>query len=78
MSHPTSDHQDDISFLAVEISADIKPLHLPYFISKTALIKPHENKSGYLLDILVVSRPNLVNEPLWKKQSQLLRARQSL
>ncbi len=82
ISHPTGDHQDVVSFLALEISleisADINRLHLPYFIPKTALVKLHENESCYLPDILVVNRPNLVNEPLWKKQSQLLRARQSL
>ena len=55
--------------MALEISADIKRLHLPYFIPKTALVKRPENESGYSPDILVVHRPNLVNEPLWKKQS---------
>jgi Uma2 family endonuclease len=55
--------------LALEISTDIKRLHLPYFIPKTALVKPPENESGYSPHILVVHHPNLVNEPLWKKQS---------
>jgi Uma2 family endonuclease len=69
MSQPTGDHEDVVGFLALEICADIKRLHLPYFIPKTALVKPPENESGYSPDILVVNRPNLVNEPLWKKQS---------
>lgn len=30
-----------------------------------------ENKSGYEPDIVIVNRQNLVNEPLWKKESTL-------
>ena len=69
MSKPTGDHEDIVGFLALEISADIKRLHLPYFIPKTALVKPPDNESAYSPDILVLNRPNLVNEPLWKKQA---------
>jgi len=69
MSQPTGDHEDIVGFLALEISADIKRLHLPYFILKTALVKPPDNESAYSPDILVLNRPNLVNEPLWKKQA---------
>ncbi|OBQ39353.1 MAG: hypothetical protein AN485_06245 [Anabaena sp. MDT14b] len=69
MSQPTGDHENIVGFLALEISADIKRLHLPYFIPKTALVKPPDNESGYSPDILVLNRPNLVNEPLWKKQA---------
>jgi Uma2 family endonuclease len=74
MSQPTGDHEDVVGFLALEISADIKRLHLPYFIPKTALVKPPENESGYSPDILVLNRPNLVNEPLWKKQATVTQA----
>ena len=69
MSQPTGDHENIVGFLALEISADIKRLHLPYFIPKTALVKPPDNESAYSPDILVLNRPNLVNEPLWKKQA---------
>lgn len=69
MSQPTGDHEDIVGFLALEISAYIKRLHLPYFIPKTALVKPPDNESAYSPDILVLNRPNLVNEPLWKKQA---------
>ena len=69
MSQPTGDHEDIVGFLALEISADIKRLHLPYFIPKTALVKPPDNESAYSPDILVLNRPNLVNEPMWKKQA---------
>ncbi len=69
MSQPTGEHEDVIGFLALEISFDIKRLNLPYFIPKTALVKSPESESSYSPDILVINRSNLVNEPLWKKQS---------
>jgi len=72
MSQPTGGHEDIVGFLALEISVDIKRLHLPYIIPKTALVKPPENDSGYSPDILVVNRSNLGNEPLWKKQSTVI------
>ncbi|HLP91580.1 MAG TPA: Uma2 family endonuclease [Nostocaceae cyanobacterium] len=72
MSQPSGEHEDIIGFLGLEISFDIKRLNLPYYISKTALVKPPESESGYSPDILVINRPNLVNEPLWKKQSTVI------
>ncbi len=32
-------------------------------------MKPLENESGYSPDVLVLNRNNLVNEPLWEKES---------
>jgi len=69
MAQPTGDHEDIVGFLALNIAIEIGRLKLPYFIPKTALVKPLENESGYSPDILIINRPNLVNEPLWKKQS---------
>ncbi len=47
---------------------------LPYFIPKTVLVKPFEGESAYSPDILIINRPNLVNEPLWKKESTVSQA----
>ena len=69
ISQPTGDPDDVVGCVALEISVEMKRLNLPYFIPKTALIKPPENESGYSPDILVINRPNLINEPLWKKHS---------
>ncbi|EFA73137.1 Protein of unknown function DUF820 [Raphidiopsis brookii D9] len=69
MPQPTGDHENVVGFLTLEISVDIKQLGLPYFIPKTALIKPPDNESAYSPDIMVVNRSNLIHEPLWKKQS---------
>jgi len=69
MVPPKGDHEEIVGFLALEISAEIKRLKLPYFIPKTAFIKPLEAESAYSPDVLILNRPNLVNEPLWKKES---------
>jgi len=74
MAQPVGDHEDVVGFLALEISADIKRLNLPYYIPKTVLIKALEGESAYSPDILIINRPNLVNEPLWKKESTVSQA----
>ncbi|MHC5822886.1 MAG: Uma2 family endonuclease [Nostoc sp.] len=74
MAPPTGDHEEIVGFLALEISAEIKRLKLPYFIPKTAFIKPLEGQSAYSPDVLILNRTNLVNEPLWKKESTVSQA----
>lgn len=74
MAQPVGDHEDIIGFLALEISFDIKRLNSPYYIPKTVLVKSLEGESAYSPDILIINRPNLVNEPLWKKESTVSQA----
>ncbi|MDZ8050037.1 MAG: Uma2 family endonuclease [Aulosira sp. ZfuVER01] len=74
MSPPTGDHEEIIGFLALEISVEIRRLKLPYFIPKTAFIKPLEGDSAYSPDVLILNQPNLVNEPRWKKESTVSQA----
>ena len=69
MPQPLGDHEEIVGFSASELNAEYRRLNLPYFIPKTALVKPPENESGYSPDVLIVNRSNLVNEPLWKKES---------
>jgi len=69
MSPPTGDHEEIVGFLVGEIVAEYKRLKLPYFIPKTAFIKPTQTESAYSPDVLILNQPNLVNEPLWKKES---------
>ncbi|MBE9198996.1 MULTISPECIES: Uma2 family endonuclease [unclassified Nodularia (in: cyanobacteria)] len=69
MPQPLGEHEDIGGFLTLEVSVEIKRLNLPYTIPKQALVKPPESESAYLPDVLILNRANLVNEPLWKKQS---------
>jgi len=74
MTQPTGDHEEVVGFLAFEITRECIRLNLPYFIPKTVLVKPPENESAYSPDALILNRPNLVNEPLWKKESTVSQA----
>ncbi|MBD2524974.1 Uma2 family endonuclease [Nostoc sp. FACHB-133] len=74
MAQTVGDHEDVVGFLALNISIEIGRQKLPYFIPKTVLVKPSESESAYSPDILIINRPNLVNEPLWKKESTVSQA----
>ncbi|MEH1823273.1 MAG: Uma2 family endonuclease [Nostoc sp.] len=74
MTQPTGDHEEVVGFLAFEVTRECIRLNLPYFIPKTVLVKPPENESAYSPDVLILNRPNLVNEPLWKKESTVSQA----
>jgi Uma2 family endonuclease len=69
MAPPTGDHEEVVGFLATKLTLEYSRLSFPYFIPKTAFVKPLEGESAYSPDVLVLNRPNLVNEPLWKKES---------
>ncbi|KOP23268.1 hypothetical protein AMR41_27230 [Hapalosiphon sp. MRB220] len=74
MPPPTGDHEEVVGFLVGEIVTEYKRLKLPYFIPKTAFVKPFESESAYSPDVVILNRPNLVNEPLWKKASTVTQA----
>ncbi|VEP17283.1 conserved hypothetical protein [Hyella patelloides LEGE 07179] len=68
---PTGKHDEIIGFLATEFTLEYRKLKLPYFIPKTALVKPKDRNSGYSPDILIIDRTGLKDEPLWEKYSTL-------
>jgi len=74
MAPPTGEHEGIVGFLVGEIVMEYKRLNFPYFIPKTAFVKPLEGESAYSPDVLLLNRPNLVNEPLWKKESTVSQA----
>jgi len=74
MPPPTGDHEEVIGFLATKITLEYSRLNLRYFIPKTVFVKPVENESAYSPDVLILNQPNLVNEPLWKKESTVTQA----
>jgi Uma2 family endonuclease len=69
MSQSSGKHEKVVGFLAGEITVEYKRLKLPYFISKTALVKPPKKSSGYLPDIVLINDANLQNEDLWENES---------
>lgn len=72
MAQPVGEHEDVTGFLATRVTIEFYKLNLPYIIPKTALVKPPESASGYSPDVLLINRDNLVNEPLWKKESTVM------
>lgn len=69
MAQPAGDHEDIVEFLVEKIAIEYVRNGLPYTIPKTALIKATNSESAYSLDVLLLNHPNLINEPLWKKES---------
>ncbi|MGH1394199.1 MAG: Uma2 family endonuclease [Trichormus sp.] len=69
MPQPSGKHEKVTGFLAGEITVEYKRLHLPYFIPKTALVKPPRKSSGYSPDVILINDGNLQNEELWEKES---------
>ncbi|MEA5507759.1 Uma2 family endonuclease [Halotia wernerae UHCC 0503] len=69
MTQPLGDHEEIIGFLATKLPIEYDRLNFPYFMPKTALVKPDVSESAYSPDVLIINRSNLVNEPLWKKES---------
>ena len=72
MAQPLGDNEDITGFLAERATAEYLRSNLPYRVLKTVLVKPPENQSAYSPDVLIINRPNLINEPLWKQQSTLI------
>jgi len=71
MAQPVGEHEEVKGFLTIKVSVAIDRLGLPYSIPNQVIVRPPEKDSGYFPDVLVLTRPNLVNETLWQKQSVL-------
>lgn len=69
MSQPIGEHEEIIGFSARKLTIEFDRLNLPYFIPKQALVRSISSESSYSPDILLLNRPNLASEPLWKKYS---------
>jgi len=69
MPLPVGEHEEIVGFLATKFSLEYSRLNLPFFIPKTAFVKPPLSESSYSPDVLILNKTNLVNEPIWKKES---------
>jgi Uma2 family endonuclease len=69
MPQPVGQHEEIVGFLAKKLILECDRLNLPYFIAKTALVKPLYKASGYFPDLLLINDLNLKNEPLWQSAS---------
>lgn len=69
MPQPLGKHELIKGFLINEIVFEYRRLNFPYVLPNQAFVKIPNAESAYLPDILILNRPNLVNEPLWEKAS---------
>jgi hypothetical protein len=74
MPPPTGEHENVVGFLAAQITFQFLQMGLPFRIPKTAFVKIQSHNSTYSPDILLLNHDNLVNEPLWSKQSTVMQA----
>jgi Uma2 family endonuclease len=70
--NPSGTHEKLAGFLTIELGILIRQQQLPYFLPKTATLKPHRDKSGYKPDVVILDERAMVNEPRWEKQSTIL------
>ncbi|MBD2446165.1 Uma2 family endonuclease [Nostoc sp. FACHB-152] len=71
---PLGGHEEVTGFLSRKLTVEFDRLNLPFFIPNQALVKPSEDESGYLPDVLILNQTNLINEPLWQKSSTVIQA----
>jgi Uma2 family endonuclease len=69
MAQPLGGHEEVIGFLVNKLVVQYERLELPYLIPKQAMVKVPTEETSYSPDILVLNRPSLEQEPLWKKFS---------
>jgi len=56
-------------FVILELSLDIRRLHLPWSIPKECVLKGDRTESGYEPDVIVLDRQQVINEPRWAAES---------
>ena len=55
--------------MILELSLDIRRLHLPWSIPKECVLKGDRTESGYKPDVIVLDRQQVINEPRWAAES---------
>ena len=66
---PKGPHEEVAAFIDRKLNVQIDLLDLSYFVLQRGLLKPSDEYTAFRPNIMVVDRNNLINEPLWEKQS---------
>ncbi len=66
---PIGDHELTSSFLAEELTLEVRSKRFHYSVSRMCLLKPEINETGFIPDLVVIDRDELINETLWQKSS---------
>ncbi|MEG4089896.1 MULTISPECIES: Uma2 family endonuclease [unclassified Microcoleus] len=67
--NPNGDHEEVTSFLIRKINVEIDRLNLPYITPSIYFVRPPAATTGFQPDIIILDKPALISEPLWKKSS---------
>ena len=67
--NPNGEHEEVTGFIIRKINVEIDRLNLPYVTPSTYFVRPPETTAGYQPDLIVLDKPALISEPLWKKSS---------
>jgi Uma2 family endonuclease len=65
---PTGPHEQVAGFLNLRLNLAIAQIDQPYFIPMRCLIKPLGPISAFKPDIIILDRPALQSEPLWRRE----------
>lgn len=65
---PTGLHEQVAGFINLQLNLAIAQLNQPYFIPMRCLIKPLSLMSAFKPDVIVLDRPALEAEPLWRRE----------
>ena len=68
-TNPNGEPEEVTGFLIRKINVEIDRLNLPYVTPSTYFVRPAETTTGYQPDLIVLDKPALISEPLWKKSS---------
>src|SRR4028118_1711919 len=66
---PNGYHEEVTGFLIRKINVEIDRLNLPYVTPSTYFVRLPEKTTGYQPGLIVLDKPALISEPLWKKSS---------
>ena len=72
--NPNGEHEKVTGFLIRKINVEIDRLNLPYVTPSTYFVRPPETTAGYQPNLIVLDKPALISEPLWKKSSVISQA----
>jgi Uma2 family endonuclease len=69
--NPTGTHEAIAGFLSLKLGIELDRASLPYFIPKTATVKPYRERQGYKPDVVLLDRAAIAHEPDWAKKATI-------
>ncbi|MGK7878177.1 MAG: Uma2 family endonuclease [Xenococcaceae cyanobacterium] len=68
---PIGKHEEIAGFITTELSLEIRVKQLPYFIPKSAAVKPKRPGTGNIPDVIVLDKETVYSDPYWEKASSV-------